>query len=315
VATLSGLMPIEDVQVGDLVWSRNETTGETQLREVVQVFETADQAIYEVDVETASGEVETLGTTAEHPFWVADLGWVPASRLLAGDELISNTGAMLKVRQVRGSPRRETVYNFEVAGDHTYFVGELGVWVHNLCAAGRARLAEFRKRRAARDRARARGEEVPSANPGFADYAKADRKIQRAAQEAPGRNTKVTSEQPRDALGRFISKSASDQGIPGSSSVDDFVELAQKDGFELLGREVPVPTPFGLRYIDVVLRNPRTQAVGGIELKSSLSAFKRFDGPARQQFAGDWWINRFGGEAIGRFEGLQIDYTIKILWE
>jgi hypothetical protein len=53
--------------------------------------------------------------------------------LLAGDELISNTGAMLKVRQVRGSPRRETVYNFEVAGDHMYFVGELGVWVHNAC--------------------------------------------------------------------------------------------------------------------------------------------------------------------------------------
>jgi hypothetical protein len=64
VATLSGLVPIEDVQVGDLVWSRNETTGETQLREVVQLFETADQAIYEVDVETASGEVETLGTGA-----------------------------------------------------------------------------------------------------------------------------------------------------------------------------------------------------------------------------------------------------------
>lgn len=26
-----------------------------------------------------------------------------------------------------------TVYNFEVEDYHTYFVGELGVWVHNTC--------------------------------------------------------------------------------------------------------------------------------------------------------------------------------------
>ncbi len=28
-------------------------------------------------------------------------------------------------------PMRRTVYNFEVANTHTYFVGELGLWVHN----------------------------------------------------------------------------------------------------------------------------------------------------------------------------------------
>ena len=28
-------------------------------------------------------------------------------------------------------PIRRTVYNFEVANTHTYFVGELGLWVHN----------------------------------------------------------------------------------------------------------------------------------------------------------------------------------------
>ena len=27
----------------------------------------------------------------------------------------------------------ETVYNFEVADSHTYFVGKVGVWVHNKC--------------------------------------------------------------------------------------------------------------------------------------------------------------------------------------
>jgi len=28
-------------------------------------------------------------------------------------------------------PAGQTTYNFEVAGDHTYFVGTFGVWVHN----------------------------------------------------------------------------------------------------------------------------------------------------------------------------------------
>lgn len=34
---------------------------------------------------------------------------------------------------MRDSGRVETVYNFEVEGFHTYFVGEAGVWAHNLC--------------------------------------------------------------------------------------------------------------------------------------------------------------------------------------
>jgi hypothetical protein len=29
---------------------------------------------------------------------------------------------------------RTTVYNIEVEDFHTYFVGELGLWVHNMCA-------------------------------------------------------------------------------------------------------------------------------------------------------------------------------------
>ncbi len=134
VATMAGLSPIEAVEVGDLVWSRSETTGVVALREVVQTFETPNQAVVEVEVVAADGSVEVLGTTAEHPFWVEGVGWVPAGELRSDDELSTNTDGMLRVRQVRGSPVRATVYNFEVAEDHTYFVGEAGVWVHNACA-------------------------------------------------------------------------------------------------------------------------------------------------------------------------------------
>ena len=38
MATKSGLVPIEDIQPGDLVWATDEETGETALKEVVQTF-------------------------------------------------------------------------------------------------------------------------------------------------------------------------------------------------------------------------------------------------------------------------------------
>ena len=47
------------------------------------------------------------------------------------DAIFTARDGWLKVRRVRGSPRGpETVFNFEVAEDHTYFVGETEAWVH-----------------------------------------------------------------------------------------------------------------------------------------------------------------------------------------
>lgn len=54
----------------------------------------------------------------------------------------------------------------------------------------------------------------------------------------------------------------------------------------------------------------------GVEIKSSGSAFGRFDAAARQQFAADRWLNSQGGsQAIGKQQGLVIDSAIKVLWE
>lgn len=38
VATKSGLVPIEDIQPGDLVWATDEETGETALKEGIQTL-------------------------------------------------------------------------------------------------------------------------------------------------------------------------------------------------------------------------------------------------------------------------------------
>ncbi len=60
---------------------------------------------------------------------------MPAAELVPGDEVRSVQGNWLRVESSVWTGKRETVYNLEVADYHTYFVGELGVWVHNSCAA------------------------------------------------------------------------------------------------------------------------------------------------------------------------------------
>ena len=132
--TSDGLRPIEEIEIGDLVMSRSDVTGEEQLREVVQTFVTPDQEVLEIELEAWDGQTETIGVTSEHPFWVVGLGWVKAGELVPGLHLFTERGGWLRVRTVRGPPQEAaTVYNFEVAEDHTYFVGTSRVWVHNQC--------------------------------------------------------------------------------------------------------------------------------------------------------------------------------------
>jgi Pretoxin HINT domain len=131
VATAYGLVPSEEVQAGDWVWARDEVTGEVRLCEVEETYRNESPVILEV---TAGGE--TLATTPGHPFWVLDVGWKDAGDLEVGDRLVNLRGESVVVEDIRRRPVPEAVYNFSVAGLHTYFVGQGGIWVHNNSATG-----------------------------------------------------------------------------------------------------------------------------------------------------------------------------------
>ncbi len=62
-------------------------------------------------------------------------GWVEASALHAGMTIWFANGTKGTVEDISNEGLEEpvTVYNFEVADFHTYFVGESGVLVHNTC--------------------------------------------------------------------------------------------------------------------------------------------------------------------------------------
>jgi hypothetical protein len=131
VETEDGLRPIEEIELGDYVLSRNERTGEFEYREVVRLFVRDNQQIVQVELEDAEGKSTSIGATVEHPFWVGDQGWVGARGLLPGDEIFTSRGGWLRVKGSTWLSEGQTVYNFEVEGFHNYFVGEAGAWVHN----------------------------------------------------------------------------------------------------------------------------------------------------------------------------------------
>lgn len=138
VVTADGERPIESIRAGDRVLARDAATGETAVREVVRRFVTPGKEVLRLTVRSEDdGVSETLGVTPGHPFRVAGRGWVGAGELAVGDELESAGGGRLRVAAVERTGERETVYNFEVEGVHTYFVGQLGTWVHNACGRGR----------------------------------------------------------------------------------------------------------------------------------------------------------------------------------
>ncbi|QUC56725.1 Hint domain-containing protein [Streptomyces sp. A2-16] len=128
IATDHGTRPIEEIRAGDRVWAQDPETGERRLRTVAGVMQRTADALVSVDIGS-----ETLRATTEHPFWVTGKGWTGAQALRPGDRLTTLDGKGARVESVSTKRAPVQVFNFEVEGDHTYFVGASRVLVHNAC--------------------------------------------------------------------------------------------------------------------------------------------------------------------------------------
>ena len=133
-------IPIEEVVVGDVVLSRDENSGEVKYQKVLRTFIKEAKAIYRITFEDGT----ILGTTWNHPFrrlknesikenefTIENSEWSEAKDLKAGDVTWTKSGKLLKITSIQIENRTEEVYNFEVDEFHTYFVTEVGIWVHN----------------------------------------------------------------------------------------------------------------------------------------------------------------------------------------
>lgn len=126
VQTDEGEKPIEEIEVGDKVLTKSDETGEVAYKEIVGLFQKQADKIYYIHI----GD-EIIEVTAEHPLWLNGKGWTEVKDLKVGDLLVSSDGTKLAIDKIEKEPREATVYNFEVADFKSYFVSNLGIWVHN----------------------------------------------------------------------------------------------------------------------------------------------------------------------------------------
>jgi len=161
---------IEDVKVGDLVYSYNTLTGETELCAVTSTLAKTSDHINYLTIIDENGNEQTIETTDVHPFWVVtdepDLSraarsvidenglliyhenlesglngyWVEAKDLRVGDVFLGANGELstltniVRVEQADGI----AVFNFTVEGNHNYYIlakeyeyGQTCILVHN----------------------------------------------------------------------------------------------------------------------------------------------------------------------------------------
>ena len=140
--SVDGMKPIEEIRKGDWVWSVAPETGDPELKQVEDVFVNETDEI----VHVRYGDTE-IDATPTHPFYTPDRGWVSAVNLRAGDRLQLVNGEYVTVEQVQHeileSPVK--VYNFEVEGFRTYYVGNNSVLVHNTCGKKPTSLDQMQK--------------------------------------------------------------------------------------------------------------------------------------------------------------------------
>ncbi|KPA91277.1 filamentous hemagglutinin family N-terminal domain [Pseudomonas asplenii] len=142
VATPSGDRAIDTLKVGDIVWSKPEKGGEPFAAAILATHVRTDQPIYRLKLESlhADGvaESETLLVTGGHPFYVpAQKGFVPVIDLRGGDLLQSledgaSENVSTRVRSLELFQPEGKTFNLTVDVGHTFYVGKLKTWVHNV---------------------------------------------------------------------------------------------------------------------------------------------------------------------------------------
>ncbi|MGG7551316.1 DUF6443 domain-containing protein [Chryseobacterium arthrosphaerae] len=127
VAIEKGSKKIEDIKEGDLVWSYNEETGKKELKKVVELSRNTSSSLVKISLNSTE-----ITCTPEHPFYVNG-SWVEAKDLTQGMLLTTLDGKTSPVESIKFLDEKVKVYNFEVEGNHNYYVSEKGILVHNNC--------------------------------------------------------------------------------------------------------------------------------------------------------------------------------------
>lgn len=122
-----GYANIEDLKIGDFVYTINETTNKKELKQVISVITSSSKITYEI---MAGGII--VEPSSRHPFYVIDKGWTRAYNLEVGDLVLTTNGAV-EIEDIKVNYHTEPVktYNLTIEDNHNFIVTEKEFLVHN----------------------------------------------------------------------------------------------------------------------------------------------------------------------------------------
>ena len=96
VLTISGYVPIEDIQIGDQVLAKDEITGDIAYKPVEATIQKEKSVIYTIVING-----ERIEVSDNHPFWVEnEQQWIASKDLLVGDILQTVDGQFLPIDDI-----------------------------------------------------------------------------------------------------------------------------------------------------------------------------------------------------------------------
>ncbi|MCI8497938.1 MAG: hypothetical protein HFG33_00855, partial [Bacilli bacterium] len=133
VYTPNGYKKIQDLKIGDKVYSYNEKMHIVEIDEVSQVMVNKSMDYLKVTLEDNT----IIRVTETHPFYDKKSdSWKPISEFEIGDTVTTSENRDIKIESIERIEKEETVYNLEVMNNHNYFVTESNILVHNKLDSG-----------------------------------------------------------------------------------------------------------------------------------------------------------------------------------
>jgi hypothetical protein len=141
VATAQGAKAISTLRPGEKVWAYNPHTHKMELQPILHVWINHDNDLIDLTITSLVSMHhkkpvrinEVIHTTKKHPFLTPDKGFVSVNKLHVGSRVVKADAYLGVMTGWKIVPGVMTMYNLEVAQDHTFTVG-LGQWIVHNCA-------------------------------------------------------------------------------------------------------------------------------------------------------------------------------------
>ena len=140
VTTNHGKQSIGTLKVGEKVLAYNPKTKKMELQPILHVWITQDNDLVNLTLTTHSGQSkaaksssEVIHTNKKHPFLTVEKGFLPVGQIKLGMHVVEADGHVGVITGWVLVPGVMTMYNLEVAHDHTFTVGYAQWIVHNKC--------------------------------------------------------------------------------------------------------------------------------------------------------------------------------------